>query len=973
MQPRSLSLARLTALGALLLGLSLGCGGSEPPPPPSPPPPTPPVYLPDAVLSTVEVSRASDVWADGQDGSAITVTVRDTWGGVMAGVPVELDVAEPGATVQSPEGVTDRRGVMKTWLTATSPGVKTVRASVRGAEGRVVIANRPTVKFRRVAGMVFEPLPETVGVRTSMAPVRVRFVDDEGATMPVSERAVTLSLRGGAGTLPGDRRMAWSQQGIATFQELWVDAEGTGYTIVAWSPDLPDLPEVSSSAFDVVDDIPPGTPVMVEGDITRTSIQVEWVAVGDDYTWGTATTYDLRYATSRITSDEDFAAATRVPTDAPQAPGTREAATITGLVPGTTYYVALKVTDSAGNSTRTPTLWRATLAEGVTQLAFRPQPAGGVAGEVLPSVQVALLDANGAPVTEAVSPVTLSVDGDETLRWTARPRNGVATFSDVRITRAGTQLLHATIGPAASVTSIPFTIRSAAVSRLGMVGVPGPVGAGISNLFEVSAFDAFGNRATDYTGTVRFTSTDAQAVLPPETAYTPVHEGRRFFEVTLRTAGRHTVTVTDGTRTDSLTLDVRPGLAASVSLSGLPASVTAGTEQAVTVTLRDAWGNLASGYGGTVAFTSSDARAVLPGLTDFTPEDAGRKTFRVRFLTAGANVSLRVEDRLTPELNATARAQVVAAAPAGLVLSAPESTTAGQTFPVIVTAQDEFGNRATGYTGTVRFSAPGANATLPPQTAFTASDAGRKTFASVVLRRAGRTELTVTDTVSTSRTATASVNVTVAAPARLGFSLQPQNGRVRTALAEVRVAVLDAFDNPTSASSPVVSLALSSGGSLGGTTTATPSSGVASFGALLVAQEGFGYTLRATAEGLDPALSAPFDIVDDIAPAKPVLSASAVTVSSLDLAWVAVGDDDRSGKATAYDLRQSTTPILTDADFAAATRVDTGLPQAPGAPERVTLRNLSPATAYHVALRVTDGAGNATRSDTLTVSTADSR
>jgi len=105
-------------------------------------------------------------------------------------------------------------------------------------------------------------------------------------------------------------------EGIAAFDGLTVDAEGTGYTLVASAQGLP---EVSSSAFDIVDTVAPTAPVLVAGDITRTTIQVQWDAVGDDGVSGTATAYELRYATSNIVTDADFAAATPVSTGAPRA------------------------------------------------------------------------------------------------------------------------------------------------------------------------------------------------------------------------------------------------------------------------------------------------------------------------------------------------------------------------------------------------------------------------------------------------------------------------------------------------------------------------------------------------------------------------------------------------------------------------------------------------------------------------------
>ncbi len=87
------------------------------------------------------------------------------------------------------------------------------------------------------------------------------------------------------------------------------------------------------------------------------------------------------------------------------------------------------------------------------------------------------------------------------------------------------------------------------------------------------------------------------------------------------------------------------------------------------------------------------------------------------------------------------------------------------------------------------------------------------------------------------------------------------------------------------------------------------------------------------------------------------LAATPIGVDSIELTWTATGDDGRDGNATAYDLRRSTTPILTDADFAAAMPVAMGPPIPSGAPERLLLGGLQTATTYYFALVATDDVG----------------
>lgn len=74
-----------------------------------------------------------------------------------------------------------------------------------------------------------------------------------------------------------------------------------------------------------------------------------WTSPGDDGSTGTASTYDMRYSTSTITSG-NFAAATTVSDKAvPQVAGSAESKVVDGLTPGVAYYFAIKTADEEGN------------------------------------------------------------------------------------------------------------------------------------------------------------------------------------------------------------------------------------------------------------------------------------------------------------------------------------------------------------------------------------------------------------------------------------------------------------------------------------------------------------------------------------------------------------------------------------------------------------------------------------------------
>jgi hypothetical protein len=84
--------------------------------------------------------------------------------------------------------------------------------------------------------------------------------------------------------------------------------------------------------------------------------------------------------------------------------------------------------------------------------------------------------------------------------------------------------------------------------------------------------------------------------------------------------------------------------------------------------------------------------------------------------------------------------------------------------------------------------------------------------------------------------------------------------------------------------------------------------------------------------------------------------------TSLALAWSAPGDDGVTGTAHHFELAwiAGTSPIESETDWAAATRVVEGLPVPPAAGTRVawTLTGLAPGTSYALSVRAYDEAGN---------------
>ena len=244
----------------------------------------------------------------------------------------------------------------------------------------------------------------------------------------------------------------------------------------------------------------------------------------------------------------------------------------------------------------------------------------------------------------------------------------------------------------------------------------------------MTAYDTYGNVATGYTGTVHFTSSDAQAVLPANYTFTAANAGVDTFSATLKTAGTQSITATDtvtGTITGTQSgITVNPAGASTFTVTGYPSPTTAGGAHTFTVTAYDAFGNVATGYTGTVHFTSSDAQAVLPANYTFTAGNAGVDTFSATLKTAGTQ-SITATDTVTGTITGTQSISVLSSTATHFTVTGFTSpTTAGVAHNVTVTAEDAYGNVATGYTGTVHFTSSDGQATLPANYTFTSGTGG---------------------------------------------------------------------------------------------------------------------------------------------------------------------------------------------------------------------------------------------------------
>ena len=302
-----------------------------------------------------------------------------------------------------------------------------------------------------------------------------------------------------------------------------------------------------------------------------------------------------------------------------------------------------------------------------------------------------------------------------------------------------------------------FEVQAPTASTLTVAGFPASIQAGVAGTITVTAKLASGSVATGYNGTVHFTSSDAQAVLPADYSFVAADNGVHTFTVTLRTAGSQTVTVTDtliaSTTGAQSGISVTPAAANSFNVAGFPNPTTAGSPGGVTVTARDAFGNTATGYGGTIHFTSTDSQAILPSDYTFVAGDNGAHSFNATLKTAGSQ-AITVTDTTTGITGVHAAIAVnPASANTLLIAGFPSPTQVGVNGAFTVTAKDAFANTASGYRDTVHFTSSDTQAILPVDYTFIAGDNGVHTF-NAIFKTTGSQTLTATDTVTATITGT---------------------------------------------------------------------------------------------------------------------------------------------------------------------------------------------------------------------------
>src|SRR5512143_925424 len=142
----------------------------------------------------------------------------------------------------------------------------------------------------------------------------------------------------------------------------------------------------------------------------------------------------------------------------------------------------------------------------------------------------------------------------------------------------------------------------------------------------------------------------------------------------------------------------RVGPATALEIGGVPTQTVAGASLALTVTLRDGVGDIATEYTGTVTFASSDPQATLLATYTYSTSDAGRHLFSGLVLRTAGTQMITATDINSPALQSVVTINVVpgtvSAGLSQLRVTSPHRADGNATATIMLTATDAYSNPA---------------------------------------------------------------------------------------------------------------------------------------------------------------------------------------------------------------------------------------------------------------------------------------
>ena len=391
------------------------------------------------------------------------------------------------------------------------------------------------------------------------------------------------------------------------------------------------------------------------------------------------------------------------------------------------------------------------------KLVFGSTPTTATAGAAVPSFSVKVEDAAGNIAIGDGSTVTLTIATGpaKVATLTAVAVKGIATFSKLMLTVAGTYTLKATDGLLTPAVSQPITITPAAAAKLVLSTIPATETAGgIIPPFSVSVEDKFGNLVTGNSSTITLAiaSGPTGAKINGILMQKAVKGVATFSGLSLNIAGACKLKATDGSLTAAVSqpITIIPAAAAKLVLSTIKATNTAGVAiPSFKVMVEDKFGNVVTSDSSTVklAIANGPAGAKINGMLT-QKAVKGIATFSGLSLNTAGIYKFNVTDGLL----AAAMSQpitITPAAPAKLgIASQPTKAAVNGKLnpPFVIDVLDAFGNIVTVDASTVKLtivSKPSGGAISGTPSAKAAK--GVATFSGLTFKVAGTYIVSFTD------------------------------------------------------------------------------------------------------------------------------------------------------------------------------------------------------------------------------------
>jgi hypothetical protein len=424
-------------------------GGSAPPPP--------------AKLAFLQQPTTASTGAT--IAPAVTVVVEDSNGNTVptAVNPVTLTLVG-GTGLLGTLSVIPKNGIATfNNLSVSNAGIYTLAATSTGLVPATSVAftiSAPGGGAPVAAKLAFLQQPSNATAGVTIAPaVTVAIEDSNGNTVTGASNPVTVALTSGTG-LAGTLTVT-PQNGVATFSTLSVNNAGT-YTLATTTPGLTPATSTGFTISAAGGGTPPPAPAtklafsqQPSNASTGATITPAVTVVLQDSNGNTVTT-----ATNPVTLALGGGTGLGGTLTATPQNGVATFNNLSVSIAGT---YTLSATSTGLTSATSKSFTISALASVPAKLAFSQQPSSASTGATIaPAVTVVVEDSNGNPVTSAVNAVTVSLTTGSGLSGTltAVPQNGVATFSNLSESTAGTYTLSATSTGLTSATSSSFTIST---------------------------------------------------------------------------------------------------------------------------------------------------------------------------------------------------------------------------------------------------------------------------------------------------------------------------------------------------------------------------------------------------------------------------------------------------------------------------------------------------------------------------------